>query len=135
MALLQGLLICGCCEALIERVRELAKQLDDAQIAERLNHDGLMTNKGNTFTVKSIKWIRHKHSIPPADDRKEGELTVKEVAKRMGVDPGLIYYWIDQGLIPGRRRNAGSPYLLAFTPEVEQRLAKRIADSTRIKPK
>lgn len=121
-------------EALVDRVRELAKQLDDAQIAEQLNNEGLMTNKGNSFTVKSIKWIRHKHSIPPADDRKEGELTVKEVAKRMGVGPGVIYYWIDQKLIPGRRRNAGSPYLLAFTPEVEQQLAKRIAHSKRIKP-
>ncbi|WP_197168041.1 recombinase family protein, partial [Neorhodopirellula pilleata] len=48
-------------EALVDRVRELAKQLDDAQIAEQLNNEGLMTNKGNSFTVKSIKWIRHKH--------------------------------------------------------------------------
>ncbi|XZE56904.1 recombinase zinc beta ribbon domain-containing protein [Planctomycetaceae bacterium SH139] len=106
-------------EALVERVRELAKQLEDAQIAEQLNNDGLVTNKGNSFTVKSIKWIRHKHRIPRADDRKEGELTVKEFAARMGVGAGVIYYWIEQGVISARRRNAGSPYLLALTPEVE----------------
>jgi excisionase family DNA binding protein len=121
-------------DALIELVRELAKTLHDAQIAARLNDEGLKTNKGNRFTIKSIKWIRRKHSIPPVDDRKAGELTVKEAAERLGVGPGVIYYWIDQGLIHGRRHNAGSPYLLAFTPELEQELAKRIAQSKRIKP-
>ena len=120
-------------EALIERVREMAKTLDDVQIAALFNDEGLTTNKGNRFTVSSIKWIRHKHCIPRVDDRKEGELTVKEAAKRLRVSPGVIYYWIGKGLIHGRRRNAGSPYLLAFTPELEQELAERVAQSTRIK--
>lgn len=119
---------------LIERVRELAKTLDDAEIAARLNDEGLKTNKGNAFTIKSIKWIRHKHSIPRADDRKAGEFTVKEVAQRLRVSSGVVYYWIDKGLISGRRHNAGSPYLLEITPDIEQELAKRVAQSTRIKP-
>lgn len=121
-------------EGLIERVRDLAKTLDDAQIAARLNDEELKTNKGNRFTVASIKWIRHKHGVPPVDDRKAGELTVREAAERMRVSPGVVYYWIGKGLIHGRRRNAGSPYLLAFTPELEQELANRVAQSTRIKP-
>ena len=121
-------------DALVERVRELAMTLDDAQIAARLNDEGLKTNKGNPFTIKSIKWIRHKHKIPPVDDRKVGELTVKEVATRLGVSCGVVYYWIDKGLIHGRRRNAGSPYLPAVTPELEQELAQRVAQSTRLKP-
>lgn len=121
-------------DALIERVRELARALDDAGIAARLNDEGLRTNKGNCFTIKSIKWIRHKHNIPRADDRKAGEFTVKEAAERLGVRPGVIYYWIDRGLITGRRHNAGSPWFLAITPETEKELAKRIAQSTRMKP-
>ena len=120
--------------ALIERVRELARTLDDAGIAARLNDEGLKTNKENSFTIKSIKWIRHKHLIPRADDRKAGELTVKEAAERLGVSRGVIYYWIDKGLISGRRHNAGSPYLLAITPNTERELAKRVAQSTRMKP-
>ena len=119
--------------ALIERVRELARTLDDAGIAARLNDEGLKTNKENSFTIKSIKWIRHKHLIPRADDRKAGELTVKEAAERLGVSRGVIYYWIDKGLISGRRHNAGSPYLLAITPNTERELAKRVAQSTRMK--
>ncbi|MEZ6126445.1 MAG: recombinase family protein [Planctomycetaceae bacterium] len=120
--------------ALIERVRELARTLDDAAIAAHLNAEGLKTNKGNRFTIKSIKWIRHKHNIPRADDRKAGELTVKETAERLGVSRGVIYYWIGKGLISGRRHNAGTPYLLAITPKIEQELAKRVAQSPRMKP-
>jgi len=121
-------------DALIERVRELARTLDDAGIAAQLNDEGLRTNKGNCFTIKSIKWIRHKHNIARADDRKTGELTVTEAAERLKVRPGVIYYWISRGLIPGRRQNAGSPWFLAITPETEQELVKRIAQSTRMKP-
>ena len=121
-------------DALIERVRELAEMFDDAQIAARLNDGGLTTNKGNPFTVKSIKWIRHKHNIARVDDRKDGELTVKELAERLGVSPGVVYCWIDKGLLTGRRHNAGSPYLLAITPDIERELAKRVAQSTRLKP-
>ena len=47
---------------------------------------------------------------------------MKEVAQRLGVSPGVVYYWIDKGLIQGRRHNAGSPYLLAMTPAVEREL-------------
>jgi DNA invertase Pin-like site-specific DNA recombinase len=121
-------------DELIERVRELAKTLDDAEIAARLNDEGLKTNKGNVFTIKSIKWIRHKHSIPRVDDRKAGEFTVKELAKQLGVSIGVVYYWINTGLVTGRRHNAGSPYLLEITADIEQELAKRVAQSTRIKP-
>lgn len=120
--------------AVIERVRELAVTLNDVQIAAQLNEDGLKTNKGNPFTFHCIRWIRHKHAIPPVDDRKNGELTVKELAQRLGVSPGVVYYWIEKGLIQGRRHNAGSPYLLAMTPAIEQELSRRIAESTRIKP-
>ena len=121
-------------DALIERVQELVRTLDNAQIVALLNSEGLKTNKGNVFTVKSIKWIRHKHGIPPVDDKKAGELTVNEAAQRLRVSPGVIYYWIRKGLISGRRRNAGTLYLLAFTPELERKLAKLIAESKRIKP-
>jgi DNA invertase Pin-like site-specific DNA recombinase len=114
---------------LIERVSELSKTLDDAQIAAKLNAEGLKTNKGNAFTIKSIKWIRHKHNIEPVDDKKADELTVKEASARFRVSPGIVYYWIETGLIPARRRNAGSPYLLAISPELSQVLAQRTEQS------
>lgn len=120
-------------DALVERVRELARTLEDGQIAALLNDEGLKTNKGNSYTINSIKWIRHKHNISRADDRKAGEFTVKELAQKLNVSPGVVYYWIDKGLISGRRQNAGSQYLLAITTEIEQELAKLVSESNRIK--
>jgi excisionase family DNA binding protein len=120
-------------DALVERVREMARTLSDAQIVAQLNDEGLKTNKGNSYTIKSIKWIRHRHNIPRADDRKAGEFTVKELAQRLGVSLGVVYYWIDKGLISGRRHNAGSPYLLAISVEVEKELAKLVSQSHRMK--
>jgi DNA invertase Pin-like site-specific DNA recombinase len=116
-------------DQLIERVGELSKTLDDKQIAATLNREGIKTNKGNVFTIKSIQWIRHKHNIPPVDDQKAEELTVKEVSARFAVSPGIVYDWIAKGLIHARRRNARSPYLLTISPEFERELANRTGQS------
>jgi DNA invertase Pin-like site-specific DNA recombinase len=121
-------------DQLIERVGKLSKTLDDKQIAATLNREGLKTNKGNAFTIKSIQWIRHKHNIRPVDDKKAEELTVKEVSARFAVSPGVVYDWIAKGLIHTRRRNAGSPYLLTISPEVERELANRSGHSKTKKP-
>lgn len=118
-------------DQLIKRVGELSKTLDDEQIAAMLNREGLKTNKGNAFTIKGIQWIRHKHNIPPVDDRKAKELTVKEASVRLGISTNIVYACIAKGLIPARRRNASSPYLLTISPEVERELASH----TRSKPK
>ncbi|MCA9128979.1 MAG: recombinase family protein [Planctomycetales bacterium] len=120
-------------EALIARVTELTKTMDDAQIAACLNDEGLTTAKGVAFTIKSIQRIRRKHAIAGADDKKAGEISVKELARRVGVSVGVVYGWIDKGVISGRRLNAGSPYLLAISPEIEQELAKRACQANRTK--
>ena len=67
-------------DAVVKRVRELARNYSDDEIAVTLNAEGLRSNKGNAFTRSSISWIRHKHAIPPVDKKKPGELTVHEVA-------------------------------------------------------
>lgn len=114
-------------EALVERVRELAREYTDAEIATQFNANGLMSNKGNTFTRSSISWIRHKHGIETVDKKQSGELTVKEVAQRFGVSPGVVYYWIACKLIQARRLNDGSPYWIAITSEKQEELAKWVS--------
>ena len=96
-------------ETLVNRVRELAKQYSDEEIATTLNDEGLNSAKGNRFTRSGISWIRHKHKIPPAIKKKPHELTVKDVAKQFGVSHNVVYYWIEHKTIPARRLNHGSP--------------------------
>jgi len=122
-------------DALIQRVRELAQNYSDDEIATQLNAEGLKSNKGNTFTRSSISWVRHKHAIPPVDKKKPGEQTVKEVSQQFGVSPSVVYYWIANKTITARRLNHGSPYWITINPEKERELEKWVRESNRIHPR
>jgi DNA invertase Pin-like site-specific DNA recombinase len=61
---------------IVEKVRELAASLPDADIARRLNAEGLLSAKGERFTVAMIKWLRYKHHIPAPTLKRADELTV-----------------------------------------------------------
>lgn len=118
---------------MVERVRDLAQNLTDDQIARHLNDDGHRPSKGTSFTVSMVRWIRFKHEIPAPELKRPDELTVKQVADKFGVKPGVVYYWIERGLIPVRRRNRGSPCWLTLSPEKEQELREWVRSSTRIR--
>jgi hypothetical protein len=119
-------------ESLVQRVRELAREYADEEIAARLNDEGLTSNKGNAFTRSSIRWIRNKHAIPPVDKKQPGEQTVQEVSQQFGVSPGVVYYWIAHKIIPARRLNNGSPYWITINPQKERELEKWVRESNRI---
>jgi len=119
-------------EELVQRVRELAKSHSDQEIADQLGAEGLKSNKGNSFTKSSISWIRFKHHIPPVDKKKPEEQTVQQVAERFGVNPSVVYYWISQKILPGRRLNQGSPYWITLDAEKEKELKCWIRESSRL---
>jgi DNA invertase Pin-like site-specific DNA recombinase len=119
-------------DALVQRVRELAHDYSDHEIAAQLNAEGLKSNKGNAFTRSSISWIRHKHAIPPVDKKKPGEQTVKEVSQQFGVSPGVVYYWIANKIITARRLNHGSPYWITINAQKKRELEMRVRESNRI---
>jgi excisionase family DNA binding protein len=119
-------------DALVKRVRQLARTQSDQEIADALNAEGLKSNKGNAFTRSSVSWIRHKHQIPPADKKKPEELTVQEVARQFGVSKGVVYYWIARKIIPARRLNQGTPYWITITDLKRKQLEKWVRESTRI---
>jgi hypothetical protein len=122
-------------DALVQRVRELAQKYSDDEIADQLNAEGLKSNKGNAFTRSSVSWIRHKHAIPPVNKKKPEEQTVKEVAQRFGVSPGVVYYWIANKIITARRLNHGSPYWITINPQKQRELEKWVRESNRIQPR
>ena len=119
-------------EAFVQKVRQLAVNLSDDEIAETLNRDGLRPAKGESFNVSIVSWIRYKHQIPSPQRRRSGELTVKEVAGKLGVSPYVVYYWINRGIIEGRRRKKGTPYWITLDDQKEAELRERIRNSVRI---
>jgi DNA invertase Pin-like site-specific DNA recombinase len=120
--------------ALVDRIRELAKESTDEQLVHQLNQEGWKTNKGNVLTVAGVQWIRYKHAIPAPTLQRAGELTVPEVAARFGVSRHVVYYWIARQHISARKPAPASsvPWFLTLDPQTEQRLRQWVEHSTRI---
>lgn len=62
----------------------------------------LKTNKGNIFTINSIKWIRFKHKIPSINLIKEGEFSINQIVEKFNVSHHVVRYWIDKGIVQAR---------------------------------
>ncbi len=53
---------------MIERVRELSRELSDPQIVQALNQQGVRSSRGLPFTLAMIKWIRYRrHRVRLSD--------------------------------------------------------------------
>jgi DNA invertase Pin-like site-specific DNA recombinase len=117
---------------LVDRVRDLAQSLTDAQIVDRLNQEGLVSALGKPFTVAMIRWIRYRYKIPAAKLMSAEESTVQQVAERFGVNPNVVYYWIEHGVIQARRLNSGTPYGITLSETDEQKLWDWVRNSRKI---
>jgi DNA invertase Pin-like site-specific DNA recombinase len=119
---------------IINKVRSLAKNLTDEQIASVFNREGIKSAKGAPFTISMVRWIRHKHRISGPGKRPE-ELAVKQMAKKFSVSPNVVYYWIERNVITARRINRGSPYWVTMDAQKEKELFEWVRNSIRIKGK
>jgi DNA invertase Pin-like site-specific DNA recombinase len=117
---------------IVDRIRDLACSLLDAQIADQLNREGCTSAKGKSYTAKMIRWIRWRYQIPLARLKKSEELTVQEVAKQFGVSDGVVYYWVEHKVIQARRLNPGMPCWITLTAADEQELRDWVRNSSRI---
>jgi DNA invertase Pin-like site-specific DNA recombinase len=117
---------------IVDRIRDLACSLLDAQIADQLNREGCTSAKGKSYTAKMIRWIRWRYQIPLARLKKSEELTVQQVAKQFGVSDGVVYYWIEHNVIQARRLNPGMPCWITLTAADERKLRDWVRHSGRI---
>src|SRR5215470_16352806 len=118
--------------ATVERVRELAHNLLDAQIADQLNREGHVSSTGKPYTRSIIRWIRWRHQIPAPALQTPEELTVQQAAKYFGVSEGVVYHWIEKGMIKARRFNNGMPYWITLSAADEKKLRDWVQNSGRI---
>ncbi len=117
----------------IERVRCLAAEYSDTEIAVRLNQAGQLSAQGKPFTASMIAWIRYKHGIPAPVRQRPEELTVPQVAQKFRVSHHVVYYWIDRGIIPARQDRFNQPYWITLTQDQESELHRRVQNSNRIR--
>ncbi len=120
--------------AIVDRIRALARDLPDGEIADQLNREGYASAKGKAYTVKIIQWIRCQHRIPPAELKRPEELTVRQVANRFGTSDQVVYYWIAHSVIRSRRIHPGMPHWITLNDIDEQKLREWVRNSRRIHP-
>jgi DNA invertase Pin-like site-specific DNA recombinase len=120
--------------AIVDRIRALARDLPDGEIADLLNREGYASAKGKVYTVKIIQWIRCQHRIPPAELKRPEELTVRQVANQFGTSDQVVYYWIAHSVIRSRRIHPGMPHWITLNEIDEQKLREWVRNSRRIHP-
>ena len=95
----------------IELIKRLAADHTNTQIVEQLDAAGMRTSTGLPFDEKAVRWLRWRYRIGPSQPR-DGELTVNQIAERLGISDGTVYAWISTGKLAARRGPANRLYIL-----------------------
>jgi DNA invertase Pin-like site-specific DNA recombinase len=120
--------------AAIDFVRQHGACRDQETVAA-LNAAGLTTGTGRPFDLTAVRWLRFAYRIPsPPPLRADGELTVADVAARLGIARDAVYYWIECGQLEARRDDRGRLYV-PFSAEIEEACRQRVIASVHIKPR
>jgi hypothetical protein len=119
-------------EEVVQRVRELARDLPDEQVARVLDREGLKPSKERAFTAAIVGAIRYKHHMLLGELKRPDELTVTEIMERFGVSRSTVHYWIKRGVVETRRRDKGSPHWVTLTPDKEDELRRWVRNSRQI---
>ncbi len=117
----------------VELLRRLGPAHGDAELADELNAAGYLTGAGRPFDVKAVRWLRHVHHVPPPAPFQAGELSVAEVAERLGITANAVYYWAQHGQLAARRTPSGR-WCVPFGPQVEAACRQKITDSAHLTP-
>jgi DNA invertase Pin-like site-specific DNA recombinase len=116
----------------IQEIRQLSIEHTDTEIADLLNNRGQRSSRDKRFTAKMIGWIRYKHRIAAVELKRPDELTVAAVAAKLGVSHGVVYYWVEHGILPARRQATNRPYWITLTEAKAQELKNLVQSSKRI---
>lgn len=117
--------------AAVDLVARLGPHRTDEQLAAELQAAGLRTGTGRPFDERAVRWVRYAHKIASPPKFAPNELTVAQVAERLGVSIGAVYYWIGHGQLAARRGPANR-LCIPFGPEVESACRDRVANSVHL---
>ncbi|MGH2732375.1 MAG: recombinase family protein [Actinomycetota bacterium] len=115
----------------VETVRRLGPRMDNKALAEHLASQGFLTGAGRPFDGDAVGSIRHYYGIGSPELLAAGELTVRDVADRLGITQGAVIHWIDTGRLRARRGHAHR-WCIPFPEEVEATCREWVASSPHI---
>jgi DNA invertase Pin-like site-specific DNA recombinase/uncharacterized protein YndB with AHSA1/START domain len=121
-------------EAVVSKVRQLAARHSDGEVAAALHEAGWTAAKGAPFTASKVQWVRYKYGIAAASTAPPtaGERSVEQVAEQFGVSRGVVYYWIERGILQAHKANRTAPYRITLDAQKEVELRDWVRNSSRI---
>jgi len=99
----------------LELVQQLARLMSDKQIAAQLNRMKVPSAKGHTWTRTRVGNFRQANDIPnyePGERQPRGELTIEEVAEKLGVSYSTVQRMIQSKKLPARQVCPGAPWII-----------------------
>jgi hypothetical protein len=117
----------------VDRVRAFALEHHDEEIAALMTADGHQSSTGKVLTAKMIGWIRCEHRIP-APKPPPDTLTVRQASQRYGVSAGMVYYWIQHGVVSAQQRKRNRPYAITVDDAADHILRDWVAKSNHLVP-
>jgi DNA invertase Pin-like site-specific DNA recombinase len=100
--------------AIVDVVRDLARQLPDGQVARVLNRLGYRTGAGNGWTQGRVASLRGYHGIRAFDRTTDRTttLTIEEAAPVLGVSTTTVRRMIALGLLPAQQPVEHAPWAI-----------------------
>jgi DNA invertase Pin-like site-specific DNA recombinase len=124
-------------EPVLKRIRILAQQHPDDQVAALLNAEGLQTRQGLGWTFLRVGHVRRVHGIPTAcpimpqgtAPRGDGLVSVSVVAAQLRVAPSAVGDWCRWGFLSAQRKAGHDPLWIRWTEDDLARLdGRRVAE-------
>lgn len=112
------------------------RDMNDGALTTALNAAGFKTGTGRSFDVAAVRWLRFAYRIasPSLPTLAPGELTVADVAARLGITESAVYYWVAEGQLDARRDHRDR-WCVPFSADVEETCRQRVLTSAHIKPR
>ena len=118
----------------VDRIKALATEHTDRQIAALLDQEGFRSGTGNRFTRNIVTQLRYSYSItsgcPEAPAacteayRADGRCSAKTAAEMLNVNVSTIADWCQSGTLDGIQSAPYAPWWIKLTPEIIARLRK-----------
>jgi excisionase family DNA binding protein len=113
----------------VARVEQLIERYDEAEVAERLNGEGLRTGAGRSFDQAAVRWVRYTHGLNTPKDRlrQTGKLTVREAAVLFGLHQTTVRNWARDGRLRAELHGRKPIWLIDPIDEQPESIRKFVA--------
>lgn len=90
-------------DGVLEFLKEYGREYTYKELAVRLNALGYRKGKGREFDGKGVAYVMREYKIPTKRDKylDMGYITTKEMAARIGIDPGTLRKRVEKGTYYG----------------------------------